>query len=472
MSQDVHAHLEKSNAALSSVLWSLFLTGIKIWAGVSTGSLGILSEALHSGLDFIAAAMTFYAVRIAAAPADETHPYGHDKVESLSALAESLLLVVTCVWIFWEAIDRLFFSHKEIDLNLWAFGVVLVSLIVDVNRSAMLRRVAKKHKSQALEADALHFTTDIWSSAVVLLGLICVWLARFAEPGTWLHASLQKADSVAAMGVALIVLHVSYGLCRRAIHTLMDGGSKELTDSVLRALEKEYPAYPVKKIRLREVGARAYAELDIAVPSDLPVETAHDITHEIEAAVQRVLPDCDVTVHTEPQAIPENAPADLVVHHLAVFHGLRVHGYAEAQSPGGLMIFLDVELPPEWTLARAEGILRAFENDVKHHLGAKRIISRLEPNKRLLLEQNLPNRQSDHDMKQTVSLICKKRPGFSLLKVDIRRVDGVPLVIVKGSASPDMTVLESHTKASELEKDLKHALPGAGRVMVILTAAQ
>ena len=169
------AHQEKSHAAFSSVLWSAFLTGIKLWAGIVTGSLGIISEALHSGLDLMAAAMTFYAVKVAARPADESHPYGHEKVENLSALAETALLLITCAWIVWEAVDRLFYNEAEITLTWWAFAVVAVSLLVDVNRSAMLRRVAKKHKSQALEADALHFTTDIWSSAVVLLGLFCVW---------------------------------------------------------------------------------------------------------------------------------------------------------------------------------------------------------------------------------------------------------------------------------------------------------
>lgn len=465
------AHLEKSKAAISSVLWSLFLTAIKVWAGVSTGSLGILSEALHSGFDFLAAAMTFYAVRVAAFPADDSHPYGHEKVESLSALAESLLLVVTCLWIFWEAIARLFFAHKEIDLTIWAFGVVLVSLVVDINRSAMLRRVARKHKSQALEADALHFTTDIWSSGVVLVGLVCVWLARFTEPGTWLNASLLKADAFAAMGVACIVLHVSYGLCKRAVHTLMDGGSKELTDSVLCAVKKEFPDYPIPRIRVRDSGARAYAELDVAVPSDLPVETAHSITQKIERAVQGILPNGEVIVHVEPQGIPENAPADLVVYHIALYHGLRVHGYAEAHSAGGLLIFLDVELPPEWTLSQADKVVKDFEKDVKRHLKARRVVSRLEPNKRLLHERAVPSMLTDREMRLKAILVCKEQAGVEFLKVDIRTVDGVPLVIVKGKASPDMTVLESHALASELEKRLKHVLTGAGKVIVILTPA-
>ena len=205
------AHQEKSHAALSSVLWSAFLTVIKLWAGIVTGSLGIISEALHSGLDLMAAAMTFYAVKVASRPADESHPYGHEKVENLSALAETALLLVTCAWIVWEAVDRLFYNEAEITLTWWAFAVVAVSLLVDVNRSAMLRRIAKKHKSQALEADALHFTTDIWSSAVVLLGLFCIWLAHLVPAESAWHGLLERADAIAALFVAALVCSVAFG---------------------------------------------------------------------------------------------------------------------------------------------------------------------------------------------------------------------------------------------------------------------
>ena len=192
------ADAAKRRAALSSVLWSAFLTLIKIVAGLSTNSLGLLSEALHSALDLLAAGLTFLAVRLAAVPADSRHPYGHGKVESLSALAETGLLLATCVWIVYEAVRRLLFEAAPVEPNWWAFAVVVVSLIVDISRSAMLRRVAREHRSQALEADALHFTTDILSSAVVLIGLACVWAARWTEPGSFLHAALIRADAAAA----------------------------------------------------------------------------------------------------------------------------------------------------------------------------------------------------------------------------------------------------------------------------------
>ena len=235
------AHQEKSHAALSSVLWSAFLTVIKLWAGIVTGSLGIISEALHSGLDLMAAAMTFYAVKVASRPADESHPYGHEKVENLSALAETALLLVTCAWIVWEAVDRLFYNEAEITLTWWAFAVVAVSLLVDVNRSAMLRRIAKKHKSQALEADALHFTTDIWSSAVVLLGLFCIWLAHLVPAESAWHGLLERADAIAALFVGGSGLFRGFRPCQ-TFHPRPDGRRFFLPDaSGAGRHEKECP---------------------------------------------------------------------------------------------------------------------------------------------------------------------------------------------------------------------------------------
>ena len=228
------ANAAKSKAALSSVVWSALLTVLKLVAGISTNSLGMLSEALHSLLDFVAAGVTFFAVRIASAPADRRHPFGHGKVENLSALAETLLLFITCIWIVREAVERLLFEARPVEPSWWAFAVIIISLGVDISRSAMLRRVAREHKSQALEADALHFSTDILSSGVVLGGLLCVVAARFVDPDSPAYIVLTRADAVAALGVAAIVLSVSwrmairgraYGWWSRGGNTACTGGS-------------------------------------------------------------------------------------------------------------------------------------------------------------------------------------------------------------------------------------------------------
>ena len=228
---------EKRSVALYSVLAALLLTGTKVAVGLWTGSLGIMAEAMHSGLDLAAALVTLWAVRVSGRPADAEHAYGHGKIENLSALFETLLLLGTCVWIIWEAVQRLFFHAPiHVDANLWAFLVVILSILVDYSRSRALMRVAKKYESQALEADALHFATDIWSSLVVLAGLLGVLLAHRLDI-LW----LSQADAVAALGVAAVVVWVSLQLGRKSIDDLLDSVPPELG----RRIEAVVPRSPM-----------------------------------------------------------------------------------------------------------------------------------------------------------------------------------------------------------------------------------
>ncbi len=209
MPGSLEAIAEKNHAALTS-LWAAFaLTVVKLAVGLHTNSLGILSEALHSGLDMLAAAMTLVAVRVASRPADARHPYGHGKIENLSALAQTLLLFLTCFWVVHEGVQRLLAGASPVTPSLWGVGVMALSIAVDVNRVRVLRRVAKKYKSQALEADALHFSTDILSSAVVLVGVLAVWLASALNVSGPMHDVLVQADTVAALLVAVIIFRAS-----------------------------------------------------------------------------------------------------------------------------------------------------------------------------------------------------------------------------------------------------------------------
>src|SRR5712692_1426662 len=208
---------EKRAVAGNSVLAAFAITALKIVVGFTTGSLGILSEAAHSGLDLIAALVTFFSVRVSDKPADADHQYGHGKVENFSAFIETGLLLLTCIWIVYEAVRRLFFHHVEIEPSPAAFLVMFFSMGVDFWRSRALGRIADKYDSQALEADALHFSTDIWSSGVVALGLLLVLLGRAYGIG-W----LRDADPIAALFVAGVVVYVSWRLARRTIDALLD----------------------------------------------------------------------------------------------------------------------------------------------------------------------------------------------------------------------------------------------------------
>ena len=292
------AEHEKQAAALNSVMAAVLLAGLKVVVGLWSGSLGILAEAAHSGLDFIAAVVTLLAVRAAGRPADAEHPYGHGKIENLSALAEALLLLGTCAWIIRESLERLANKQAHIEASVWAFAIMAISILVDITRSRMLYRAAAKHHSQALEADALHFRTDIWSSAVVIVGLIGVRAAG-AFPAL---GFLVKADAVAALGVAIIVVWVSVRLGFRTVQGLLDTAPAGVEDQVRAAAEAVPGVLDCHAIRIRHSGPRCFLDLHVVLEGSQTLESAHQITEHIEQAVQAILPEADVTVHPEPIA--------------------------------------------------------------------------------------------------------------------------------------------------------------------------
>lgn len=293
------ADREKRQAAASSVYAAIALTGTKIVVGFATGSLGILAEAAHSALDLVAAVMTLVAVRISGRPPDRDHPYGHGKVENLSAMFETLLLVATCAWIIHSAVERLRSGHLDIEVTIWSFAVMALSIAVDVSRSRMLYRVARKHNSQALEADALHFRTDIWSSAVVVLGLACVKLSeRLPSPGV-----LKSADAVAAIIVALIVFYVCGELGLRTVRALLDTAPAGIEDKIIAAAQAVPGVVDCHRVRARYSGPQCFVDVHILVNGKQTLEQAHAQADAVEEAIREIVPGADVTVHAEPEPI-------------------------------------------------------------------------------------------------------------------------------------------------------------------------
>ncbi len=282
---------EKKRVALLSVFAAIFLTGFKLVIGILTGSLGILSEALHSGLDLVAAIITYFSVRISDKPADKEHNYGHGKIENFSALIETFLLLITCAWIIYEAIGRLVSGKTHIEVNAWSYIVVISSIIIDITRSRALYRVAKKHNSQALEADALHFSTDIWSSAVVFLGLICANFGFFF------------ADSVAALAVALIVLFVSFRLGKRAIDVLLDRAPKGSIAKVEQVLTTYTDVKKYHSLKIRTAGADTFIKFNIHLEPNSSLRNVHELCDKIEKDLNIIIPRSEVYIHAEPQDI-------------------------------------------------------------------------------------------------------------------------------------------------------------------------
>ena len=280
---------EKRRVALLSVLAAIFLTGFKMIIGILTGSLGILSEALHSTLDLIAAVITFFSVSISDKPADKEHNYGHGKVENFSALIETLLLLITCIWIIYEAVNRLVTGETEIKVNIWSYIVVITAIIIDVTRSRALSKVAKKHNSQALEADALHFSTDVWSSSVVLLGLICANFGFFF------------ADSIAALFVAVLVVSVSYKLGKKSIDVLLDTAPQDKVQMVEELLSATPEVISYHDLKIRSAGANTFIKVNVHLQPDLSLKQVHEICDKIENEIGNLIKRSEVYIHAEPE---------------------------------------------------------------------------------------------------------------------------------------------------------------------------
>ena len=347
---------------------------LKLIVGIATNSLGILSEAAHSGLDLLAAGITLWAVRLAGQPADREHTYGHGKFENLSALFETVLLLATCGWIVYEATARLLLAHPaHVRVSVWAFLVVLLSIVVDFSRSRTLNKYARKYHSQALEADALHFSTDIWSSAVVLLGLAGVYAAD-AIHVPW----LAQADTVAALGVAAMVVWVSLRLGKKSVDDLLDRVPVDLQEKVATAAAGVAGVLQVTKVRTRS-GSEVFADVTLSVGQATSFENAHQIADRGRAAVRLILPGADVVVHAEPVPKPEEE-LTTTVRVLAARHGMGAHGVRIYHEQGQRWVELHLEVGGLLSLEQAHRQATEFEHDLLATVpGLARVVSHLEP---------------------------------------------------------------------------------------------
>jgi len=460
------ANDEKRRVALNSVGAAVFLTTLKLVVGVATGSLGILAEAAHSGLDLAAAVMTFFAVRFSGRPADSRHPYGHGKVENLSALFETLLLLVTCVWIIIEAIRRLFFEEVAVDVTVWAFVVMFISIAVDLSRSRALARVAQKHNSQALEADALHFSTDIWSSLVVIGGLTLVWLSEVTGI-EW----LAKADAIAAIGVAGIVVYVSLQLGRRTLVGLLDEASPEAREQVAAAARVP-GVLSVNQVRLRRSGPDAFADVTLTVSRDTALERAHEIASDAEAAVQELVPGADVVVHVEPVPAPHES-ANETVRVLAARRNMGAHSIRLHDTPGSRSLELHLEVDPALRLEEAHAQVSAFEEELRQALpDIARIVTHIEPGGAAVpVEEASPaDRRVVYgalaNLAGEIGMDCDPHD------VEVQR-DGSSLNIsFHCHVNPDETIADAHVLSERAEQALRRVLPNLGRLVIHVEPAE
>jgi cation diffusion facilitator family transporter len=449
---DTVAKREKRRAALSSVAAAALLTLFKLVVGLLTGSLGILAEAAHSGLDLIAALVTFFAVRISDRPPDERHLYGYGKVENLSALIETLLLLITCVWIIYEAVQRLFFKSVEIEASLWALGMMVASLIVLVFQSRMLYRAARKHHSQALEADALHFSTDIWSTVVVIVGLGLVWLSeRLAPEWAW----LSKGDAVAALVVALIVVYVSLQLGKRAVSVLLDAAPPGLADRIAAEAGQVAGVQSVGPVRVRQAGASIFVDLTVNVERSASLEEAHRVATTVDDRVSKLVHRGDVVVHVDPVRRPDETLAQ-AVSALAARLNLRTHN-AHVH-----------EVPADLTLGQAHDRVSHLELAVRDELVQVRDIhSHIEPLATPVDPVMALDTAQEEDLRAQIMAVIKQMSELNGCdRLHIRPSPEGCDVVLHCLADPNLPVAEAHRLADEVEKRIQTGIPGINRVLV------
>ncbi len=451
---------EKRAVAGNSVLAALVITSLKIVVGFATGSLGILSEAAHSGLDLIAAMVTFFSVQVSDKPADADHQYGHGKFENFSAFIETGLLLLTCLWIVYESIKRLFFHSVEIEPTIAAFVVMLLSIAVDAWRSRALGRIASKYDSQALEADALHFSTDIWSSTVVIVGLGLVWLGR-AYHVEW----LRQADPIAALFVAGVVVSVSWRLARRTVDALLDAAPVGVRAQILDRIATVNGVLEVERVRFRKAGNRYFADVSVGLERNFTFQRSEQVSDAVRARVREILPDADVMVHSVPKASRSENIFDRI-RAVATRHNFNVHDVSVQDLDGKLYVEQHLELDENLSMKRAHDEVTRLEMEMRAEVPEITTIlthiesepATIETGEQIVLEPKLEQRLKD---------IVKEFPEvMDVHEFQFKKVRDRLYVSCHCTLPDDMPLSKVHDVQTSLEIRFKHDAPELFRVLI------
>ena len=451
---------EKRTVAANSVFAAMGITALKIVVGVTTGSLGILSEAAHSGLDLVAAVVTLFSVRVSDKPADADHQYGHGKVENFSAFIETGLLLLTCLVIIYEAIKRLFFRHVEIEPTWAAFLVMFVSMGVDFWRSRLLGRIATKYDSQALQADALHFSTDIWSSGVVILGLALVLAGR--KLGIPL---LVEADPVAALFVAGVIMFVSSQLARKTVDALLDTAPKGVRANIIGAVSKVDGVLEVDRVRIRRAGNHYFADVSVGLARNVTFQRSGQVAEEVTQAVHNVLPNTDVVVHSIPLAGSAENVFDRV-RAVATRHNLNVHDVSIQDLDGRLHVEQHLELDENLPLKRAHDIVSDLESKIRRDVPEiNSILTHIESEPATI--ESGEQLQRDARMEDRLKSVAHEFPEIlDVHDLQVKRVRDHVYVSCHCTFRDDLPLSRVHDVSTALEARFKREAPELFRVLI------
>lgn len=448
-------HDQKKSVALSSVFASLFMTITKLIVGILTGSMGIISEAAHSALDLGAATLTYFAVKFGDRPPDESHPYGHGKIESVSAFIETGLLFLTSFWIVYEAIHRLISGKLEVEVTWYAFVVIIVSIIIDISRSRALSRVAKATSSQALEADALHFSSDIWSSAVVLLGLVLVLF------------DVKGADAIAAIGVAIFVLYAGYRLGKRTIDTLIDTAPEGMADVVKETISHTEGILSVETVRVRPIGPTVFMEIEIKINRKLSAVKVDEIVTQAKASIRQKFPSSDIIIHTKSVQLTNETIIESI-QLLASNHNLSLHSIVVDNLDNKKFVSYDLELPGTYTVKKAHEIASDLETDIQNEIGTDiELNTHIDPiftdeirSKQLSKEETIKIEDAIRKIGHDIGMIEE------IHDIRIRKIGGKILITLHCHADPNIVLEKAHRSASKLKSSIMNEFSEVKNVIV------
>jgi len=451
---------EKKLAALGSVGSAVVLVCLKLFLAILTGSLGVLSEMLHSTLDLIAAIITYLSVRVADKPADADHLYGHGKVESFSAFVETGLLLVTAVYIIWEAVERLVFQKVHIHPSVTAILVLLAAMGIDITRARTLNRVAQKYPSEALEADALHFSTDVWSTFVVIVGISGAWIGqRFGVP--W----LSYADAIAALGVASVILWIGGRLGKQTLDGLLDVAPSGVRERIENAVTEMQDVLGVNRVRVRRSGHRYFVDITVSVPRTTSLEQAHATSDAVERRIAQIVP-ADVVVHIEPRARSGEHLFE-TIRAIAQRHGLPVHELSAHMFDGRLFIELHLEVDETASLTEAHQRATILEDEIRNATDRNALINiHIEP-----LGAQIASAEEMRELGRSVqaflgSLQSEYGEIANCHEVRVRSVDHKILVSCHCAMRGSLPVTEVHDITAGLEDRVKEKFPQIFRVTI------
>jgi cation diffusion facilitator family transporter len=429
------------------------LIALKLGAGLASHSLGLVSEAAHSGTDLIAALLTFFAVGVAVRPADLSHQYGHGKAEHLGALAEAAILSLVSCFIAWRAITHLVGSRESsVEATWYALTVIGIVIVVDLSRTIVSRRASRRYASAALSANALHFGSDLAGSGAVLLGLLLV------------RAGYARADSAAALFVAVLVLLAAVRLMKRNVDVLMDRAPADAEAAARAAIAGIEPTVTLDRLRMRQSGARQFADVVITVPPGAAVGQGHAAADRVEAALHDALPGSDVVVHVEPahdeEAIRDRAHSAA----LGVPRVREVHNVSVLHVGRGTEVSLHLKLPGELTLDEAHAVATEVEQAIK--AAAPEVASvqtHLEP----LAEAGEGRRITDDTAERDVVMrIVREITGHDARELRFLQTDDGLVAHLTLGLEGGSPLAEAHARASEIEERIRRVRPEIADVVV------